>query len=55
MGVRESHGDATGTPEAVDKGFATLDTLKWVAKNSKAAVNGGFDPYFIGRVCLFKW
>lgn len=28
MGVRESHGDATGTPEAVDKGFATLDTLK---------------------------
>lgn len=28
MGVRDSHGEAAGTPDPVEKGFATLNTLK---------------------------
>jgi hypothetical protein len=31
MGVRDSHGEATGTPDPVDKGFATLNTIRYVA------------------------
>ncbi|KAL4786779.1 hypothetical protein BJX76DRAFT_345986 [Aspergillus varians] len=27
MGVRDSHGEATGTPDPVEKGFATLNTI----------------------------
>jgi hypothetical protein len=25
------HGEATGTPDPVDKGFATLNTIRYVA------------------------
>ncbi|KAJ5585455.1 uncharacterized protein N7459_005255 [Penicillium hispanicum] len=28
MGVRDSHGEATGTPDPVEKGFATLNTIR---------------------------
>ncbi|KAJ5202533.1 hypothetical protein N7449_004612 [Penicillium cf. viridicatum] len=28
MGVRDSHGETTGTPDPVDKGFATLNTIR---------------------------
>ncbi|KAJ5934485.1 hypothetical protein N7466_004032 [Penicillium verhagenii] len=28
MGVRDSHGEATGTPDPVEKGFATLNTVR---------------------------
>ncbi|KAF7121752.1 hypothetical protein CNMCM5793_009305 [Aspergillus hiratsukae] len=28
MGVRDSHGEATGTPDPVEKGFATLTTIR---------------------------
>ncbi|THC99539.1 hypothetical protein EYZ11_000999 [Aspergillus tanneri] len=28
MGVQDSHGEATGTPESVEKGFATLNTIR---------------------------
>jgi hypothetical protein len=31
MGVRDSHGEATGTPDPVEKGFATLNTIRYVA------------------------
>lgn len=31
MGVRDSHGEMTGTPDPVDKGFATLNTIRYVA------------------------
>lgn len=30
MGVRDSHGEATGTPDPVEKGFATLNTIRYV-------------------------
>jgi hypothetical protein len=28
MGVRDSQGEATGTPDPVEKGFATLTTVR---------------------------
>jgi hypothetical protein len=28
MGVRDSHGEATGTPDPVEKGLATLNTIR---------------------------
>jgi histone acetyltransferase HTATIP len=32
MAVREPHDEATGTPDPVEKGFATLNTLRYVVK-----------------------
>lgn len=32
MGVRDSHGEPTGTPDPVEKGFATLNTIRYVAE-----------------------
>lgn len=31
MGVRDSQGEAVGTPDPVEKGFATLNTIRYVA------------------------
>jgi hypothetical protein len=32
MGVRDSHGEAAGTPDPVEKGIATLNTIRYVAQ-----------------------
>jgi hypothetical protein len=42
MGVRDSHGEATGTPDPVDKGFATLNTIRIGVKAMVQKVR--FDP-----------
>lgn len=35
MGVRDSHGEAAGTPDPVEKGFATLNTLRYVPQDGR--------------------
>lgn len=32
MGVRDSHGEAAGTPDPVEKGIATLNTIRYVTQ-----------------------
>lgn len=36
--------DATGTPDPVEKGFATLNTLRYVVLSVGKAILGIFDP-----------
>ncbi|KAL3476251.1 hypothetical protein BJX99DRAFT_246949 [Aspergillus californicus] len=38
MGVRDSHGEATGTPDPVEKGFATLNSIRYDDELRKAEI-----------------
>jgi hypothetical protein len=51
MGVRDSHGEATGTPDPVEKGFATLNTIRYVIMLEINFIFAILNPSFTGRIC----
>jgi hypothetical protein len=50
MGVRDSHGETAGTPDPIEKGFATLNTIRYVRLLFGIVISVMFTSTFTGRI-----
>lgn len=50
MGVRDPHGEPTGTPDPVEKSFATLNTIRYVDDHEIIFIILP-GPGLLGRMC----